>query len=311
MNILSILSVSAVLLSVMPGNTGEVMNHQGTVSQELRNDNPLFSFGIIADVQYADCEPAGTRFYNLSTGKLREAFTVFRKEKVDFAVNLGDLIDRDFNSYAPVMKIIDSAGLKTFSIMGNHDYSVDPNLKSSIPLTTESAEGYYAIIYRNFRLVFLNGNEISTYASSDPGKITEAKKLIADLKEKGAVNAVEWNGGIGPEQTKWLIQQLDEANSQNEHVMILCHFPVAPENIHNLFNYNKILELLARYRNIVAWMNGHNHAGNYALVNGMHCVTFRGMVETIDSNSFAIVKVYNDRLVISGYGRENPRELGF
>ena len=233
------------------------------------------------------------------------------KEKVDFTVNLGDLIDRDFSSFEPVMKIINDSELKTFIIAGNHDYSVSKELKNSIPMLTESEKGYYSVIYRNFRLIFLNGNEVSTYASADPEKVKEAEALISGMKEAGSVNAVEWNGGIGKEQINWLTQQLDEAAGQNEKVILLCHFPVAPENIHNLFNCNTILELLSRYRNVVAWFNGHNHAGNYARVNGIHCLTFRGMVETADSNSFAIVRVFADRLLIEGYGREISGELTF
>ncbi|MFC2947641.1 hypothetical protein [Virgibacillus sediminis] len=61
--------------------------------------------------------------------------------------------------------------------------------------------------------------------------------------------------------------------------------------------------------NVVAYVNGHNHAGNYALKNDVHYVTLQGMVKTEDSNSYSIVQVYKDRLEIDGYGREEDRVL--
>jgi hypothetical protein len=34
-----------------------------------QSQKPLFSFGVIADVQYCDCESEGTKFYRLSPGR--------------------------------------------------------------------------------------------------------------------------------------------------------------------------------------------------------------------------------------------------
>ena len=101
---------------------------------------PLFTFGIIADVQYCDCEPEGTRYYRLSTGKLREAMNTFRSDSVKFVVNLGDLIDRDYKSYKPVLDIMDSSGLKVYHLTGNHDYSVDNRYKKRLPVPQSSRE---------------------------------------------------------------------------------------------------------------------------------------------------------------------------
>lgn len=55
---------------------------------------PTLSFGLVADPQYADVDPAGTRFYRQSIGKLTEAVAHFNGCDLAFGVNLGDLIDR-------------------------------------------------------------------------------------------------------------------------------------------------------------------------------------------------------------------------
>jgi hypothetical protein len=272
---------------------------------------PLFSFGIIADVQYSDNEPAGTRFYSSSTGKLRSALKSLKKDSIDFAISLGDLIDKDFSSFKPVLDIIDSSGVNLYHVTGNHDYSVDNNLKKHLPVLDNTKDGYYSFVFKKFRFIFLNGNEISTYASEDKKDIILAEKLVSTMKKEGAVNAVDWNGGIGNKQLVWLTKQLDEATKKDEKVFLMCHFPLFPENVHNLLNSKEIISILKNYQNIIAWFSGHNHHGNYGNLNGIHFVTFKGMVETADENSFAKVEVYDNQIWIKGRGREKSQILSY
>jgi len=284
-----------------------------TISLKMysQSQKPLFSFGIIADVQYADYDPAGTRFYRFSTGKLRDALSDLKSDSVSFIINLGDLIDRDIESYKPVMDILDSSRLKIYHVAGNHDYSVDSKYKKKLPVLTPSKNGYYSMVLKNFRFIFLNGNELSTYSSNNKSAIKKASDNLAAMKKKGDINAVEWNGGLSPEQIAWLKIQLDLADNANEKVFIVCHFPLVPENVHNLLNYKEVLPLLGKYHNIIAWLNGHNHAGNYGNYNMIHFVTFKGMVETDSMNSFARVDVYKNKIWITGTGREKSQILAY
>ena len=284
-----------------------------TISLKMysQSQKPLFSFGIIADVQYADYDPAGTRFYRFSTGKLRDALSDLKSDSVSFIINLGDLIDRDIESYKPVMDILDSSRLKIYHVAGNHDYSVDSKYKKKLPVLTPSKNGYYSMVLKNFRFIFLNGNELSTYSSNNKSAIKKASDNLAAMKKKGDINAVEWNGGLSPEQIAWLKIQLDLADNASEKVFIVCHFPLIPENVHNLLNYKEVLPLLGKYHNIIAWLNGHNHAGNYGNYNMIHFVTFKGMVETDSMNSFARVDVYKNKIWITGTGREKSQILAY
>jgi manganese-dependent ADP-ribose/CDP-alcohol diphosphatase len=295
---------------IMFFNMSEKKDSSGFQSYN-QTQKPLFTFGIIADVQYADHDPVGTRFYRASLGKLREAVNSFKEDSADFIINMGDLIDNDFVSYKPVLEIIDSSGLKTYHVTGNHDYSVDLRLKKRLPVLTLSKEGYFTFIHKNFRFIFLNGTEISTYASNNKTSIKHAEEYIASMKNKGEINAINWNGGISSKQLEWLTNQLNEATTNNEKVFIICHFPVFPENIHNLLNYNEVLTILEKYQNIIAWFNGHNHAGNYGNFNSIHFVTFRGMVDTEGSNSFALIEVYRNKIWIRGSEREKSQILAY
>lgn len=270
---------------------------------------PLFTFGVITDVQYCDCEPAGTRYYRSSLSKLREAIGSFVADNLAFIVDLGDLIEKDFESYKPVMNILDSSGLKVWHVTGNHDYSVDQKYKKRIPQLEGHKEGYYSFSHSEIRFIALNGNDISTYGPGNKKVVEEAQKLILKIRSEGEPNAIDWNGGLGEKQMIWFKNQLDEASVKNEKVIILCHFPVWPENQHNLLNYREVLTLLEKYNNIVAWFSGHNHAGNYGNFNLIHFVTLRGMVETEANTSFAGIEVYRNKIWIKGSGREKSQIL--
>ena len=304
---LLIASFLTVLLSLnmhIPGKTdGQMPADQGR--------KPLFSFGIVTDVQYCDCDPEGTRYYRLSTGKLREAMNTFRADSVKFFVNLGDLIDRDYKSYKPVLDIIDSSGLKVYHLTGNHDYSVNDRYKKRIPVPLLSKEGYYSFVVDHFKFIALNGNELSTYASANKTQIKQAEDYISFLKDSGSMNAYDWNGGISTRQLGWLKDQLDDAVAKNEKVFILSHFPIFPECVHNLLNYKDVLALLSNYNNIIASFSGHNHSGSYGNFNMIHFVTIKGMVETEDVDSYARVDVYGNKIWITGSGMEKSQILAY
>jgi hypothetical protein len=302
-----IASFIAVLISLyMPES-----DKAGGYNRGNQGQTPLFSFGLIADVQYCNCEPEGNRYYKMSLSKLRSAMISLKEDSAEFVINLGDLIDRDFVSYKPVLDIIDSSGLKTFHSTGNHDYSVGDKFKKRLPLPMPSKDGYYSFLHKSFRFIVLNGNELSTYSLADKELIKQAEDYIKNLQNSGGINAIDWNGGMGPKQIGWFKAQLDDATAKNEKVFIFCHFPVYPDDTHNLLNYNDILPILKNYKNIIAWFSGHNHAGNYGNFNTIHFVTLKGMVETEKLNSFALVEVYRNKIWITGSGREKSQILAY
>lgn len=51
-----------------------------------------------------------------------------------------------------------------------------------------------------------------------------------EIRGKGLNNAYTWNGGIGNKQLKWLTKVLRRADTFNKKVVILCHWPLLPEN---------------------------------------------------------------------------------
>lgn len=271
---------------------------------------PLFTFGVVADIQYCNCETYNTRFYRNSLTKAEEAINEIRKYSPSFIINLGDIIDRDYKSLQPVLQILESGNIKTYHTLGNHDFSISDSEKKAMIKLTGSSRGYYSFRHEGFRFIILNGNEVATYSQSASGR-KEAERMLAELKTQKAPNSFEWNGGISEKQMEWLRQELDVSATSGEKVFLICHFPIWPETTHNLLNYQKVLAIISGYSHIVAWLNGHNHDGSYGNYNMIHCVTFRGMVETEMSNSFALIEVYSNKIWIKGFGREKNQILAY
>ena len=68
-------------------------------------------------------------------------------------------------------------------------------------------------------------------------------------------------------------------------------------------------DLIDAHDCVAAYLNGHNHAGNYAIRNGVHYLTLHGMVETPDTTASAVINVQEDSLIVHGTGREPTRTL--
>lgn len=272
-----------------------------------------FTFGVVADVQYCDCDTNGSRYYRASLGKLAEAVEIFNRENPDFVVQLGDLIDRNQASYLDVLPVLQRIEMPMCHVSGNHDFSLNDEVQGKERdrvlelLALERA--YYDFRHEGWRFVVLDGNDVSLYAAADREVLRQAKGILDSLLENGAENAQPWNGGLGVEQLSWLDRTLAEADEAGERVILFCHFPVYPENVHNLWNDDEVLAILDAHPSVAAYINGHNHAGNYAVRKGVHYLTLHGMVETPNTTAFALIGVTPRNLQVNGWGREPDRNL--
>ena len=273
---------------------------------------PLFRFGVIADPQYADLAPNLTlnRYPANSLDKLRAAIEEFNRHDLAFVVTLGDIIDREWKSFDAVLPVYQALRHRKHFLLGNHDFAVAPQHLGTVPARVGMPSPYYDFSLSGYRFIALDGNEISVFAppEGDPRR-QEAKDLMKALEIAGALNGQRWNGAIGDTQYDWLAAKLKEAKAAGEKVVVMNHYPVFPENGHNALNSDRLLALLAEHDHVVAYLNGHNHAGNFGVSDGTYFVNFKGMVDTEDTSAYAIVSVCEDRLEISGFGRETSRTL--
>lgn len=268
-------------------------------------------FGLAADCQYKDAAARGRRHYRESVGKLRACVDDLNSQALDFVVHLGDFIDGGFESFDDVLPIYDSLKAPHYHVLGNHDFAVAPSKKDAVPAKLGMPGRYYDFGAKGWRFLVLDGNDVSLIGrNSGSQEHAQAKAMHAELGQRKAANAVTWNGAIGAEQMAWIKGKLAAATAKHERVVCFCHYPIFPKNVHNLWNDDEILALLASHDCVAAYMNGHNHAGNYGAKDGVHYLTMPGMVDTPDANAYATAMDGPGRLLIAGKGRAKSREMG-
>jgi hypothetical protein len=270
-----------------------------------------FRFGVIADVQYADVAANGSRHYRASLPRLRQCVEHFQNQPLAFVINLGDLIDRDFTSFDPVLDVLEELSCAVYHVLGNHDYAVPAGKKDQVPARLGLERGYYSqSLPDGWRLVVLDGNRVSTFANPEQSaSYRQAQQLLDELEQQDAPNAHPWNGGVDQQQSDWLDQLLTEADRAGENVLVCCHYPLYPAGPHNLLNDAKLRKIFAAHPSVRAYLNGHNHKGAYGQHAGLHFVTHHAMVETSDTTAYAVGEVRRDTLRLRGFGREPDRTL--
>jgi manganese-dependent ADP-ribose/CDP-alcohol diphosphatase len=267
---------------------------------------PPLRFGVIADCQYADKADRGVRLYRQSIGKLQEAVATLNEENLRFALHLGDFVDEFPESFDAVIPIWEQLRMSKHHVLGNHDFQMP---REDVLATMKMPASYYHFRRNGWRFIVVDTNDISTYGNPEgSANYILAEQMRAELTAAGKPNGHTWNGGVSAEQLAWIEQTLKKARSLGEKVVLNSHHPVFPLDQHNAYNDAELVDLVTSYDNVVAWLNGHNHAGNYGFAGGTHFLTFKGMLDTT-VNSFATVQAYGDRLVIDGFGREPDRVL--
>jgi UDP-2,3-diacylglucosamine pyrophosphatase LpxH len=267
------------------------------------------TFGVVADVQYYAGKPLGTRYYAASLDKLKDAITEFNKEKVQFVLNLGDTIDTNIWSFDAVMPLFKMIKSPVYHVVGNHDFSVKEGEEEKVLPALGLKESHYAFSRGDWRFVVLDGFELRFPFPEDETLAKESETLYTRLRVESKENAQRWNGGIGSEQLSFLEHHLSQADKAGKNAVVVCHFPVLPESGGNLWNDFEVVARLEKHASVKAYFCGHNHEGDYVFQNGIHYLTFQGMVETPDQNAFAIVTLRKDMIKVRGFGREPSRTL--
>jgi manganese-dependent ADP-ribose/CDP-alcohol diphosphatase len=274
------------------------------------DEKPVLSFGLLTDVQYADADPEGERHFRESIPKLKAAVEWLAKKKLPFTLHLGDLIDRDFKSFATVMPLFNGLGHQVRHLLGNHDYSVADGEKGRLLEVAVMPCEHYQFRNSGVRFVMLDTNDLSTYKhpAGSPRDL-EAEARLKMLADAGVNNAKPWNGGISEAQLKWLDAELTAADTEKERVVICGHHPLLPATGHQVWNSEEVLAVIDRHSSVVAYLNGHHHAGAEEIRNGIPYITFKSILHEPEVNAFSAIHLYADRMEIEGNGREKSRVI--
>ena len=262
----------------------------------------VIRFGVIADCQYADVPAKGSRYYRESLGKLEACVAALNREPLAFVVNLGDLVDRHAASFDDVLPVLDRCRAPVHHVLGNHDI-VSGDRQWTVERLGMPGP-YYDFRVGSCRFLILDGNEVSVYGTAPrtPARRTAEERLAA-LEADGAARARTWNGAVGDAQLQWLRARLRDARAAGEPVVVFCHFPVYPDNVHNLWNCDAVRAAVTESGCVTAFLSGHNHAGLYAESQGVPFLTLPGMVETPDTTAYGSARLGGAGFTLEGVGR--------
>ncbi|XP_047314454.1 manganese-dependent ADP-ribose/CDP-alcohol diphosphatase [Impatiens glandulifera] len=310
-----------------------------------RKEQPLFSFGVISDVQYADIPDGRSflgvpRFYRHSILVLRRAVEDWNsrnKPKLKFVINLGDIVDgycpKD-QSFTAVKKIADefaSFDGPVYHMIGNHclyNLTRDKLLPVLKIQTPENLAYYEFSPVPEFRFVVLDGFDVSAIAWPQDHPNTKAavdflveKNPNLDKNSPIGLNGLErrylmFNGAVGKEQLEWLDGILMESTKLNQKVVLCCHLPLdpnasSPEAL--LWNYDEVMNLVHRYKCVKACFAGHDHKGGHSIdCNGIHHRVLEAALECPPgTDAYGRVDVFDDRILLYGTDRMKSTEMIF
>ncbi len=259
-------------------------------------------FGLVTDSHYADADPVGTRFYRESLAKLGEAVAALRDAGASFLGVLGDIKDmapnepeaRTLSHLARIEAEIQRFGGPTYHVLGNHDMDniSKPQMLSGISNTGIAPDrSYYAFSHQGLRLIVLDACYSESGRDYDHGQF--------DWRET-------W---IPAAEVAWLEQELSAAH---EPVIVLAHQRLDAEGDLHVKNSPEVRAVLERSKKVLAVFTGHDHAGAWAQVNGIHYYTQRAVVEGsgLDHNAYTMVEVDAARhIAVTGYRTAVSRDM--
>lgn len=303
---------------------------------------PLLSFGVISDVQYADIPDGSSflgvpRYYRHSVSVLQRAVKKWNQEKPKFVLNFGDIVDgfcpKD-QSMIAVKKIVDEFDKfngPVFHMIGNHCLYNLPR-KDLLPLLR--IPGHHGHAYFDFspipeyRFVILDAYDISAigWPEDHPNtlkalKVLEEKNPNSDKNSPNGLVGLErrflkFNGGVGKEQLEWLDNVLQEATKLNQNVIVCCHLPLDPgasSFAALLWNYDEVMDMIHRYSCVKVCMGGHDHKGGQSVdSHGVHHRVLEAALECPPgTDSFGHIYAFDDRLLLYGTDRMKSTEMVF
>ncbi|KAK9278295.1 hypothetical protein L1049_027860 [Liquidambar formosana] len=304
---------------------------------------PLFSFGAISDVQYADIPDGRSflgvpRYYRHSILVLQRAVRKWNDhQKLKFAINLGDLVDgfcpKDQSLHA-VKKVVgefENFNGLIYHMIGNHCLYNLPRTELLPLLKIPSYDGrafYDFSPSPEYRFVVLDGYDISAIGwPQDHPNTLDALKFLREKNPNSDKNSpvglmdlerrfLMFNGAVGKEQMEWLDGILQDATKLNQKVVVCCHLPLDPGASSKealLWNYDEVMDVIHRYNCVKVCLAGHDHKGGHSIDSyGVHHRVFEAALECPpDTDAFGYIDVYDDRLSLVGTDRMKSTDMIF
>lgn len=299
------------------------------------NPKPLFSFGVISDVQYADIDDGQSfhgvkRYYRHALHALRQAIQTWNgmneeeENAISFVINLGDIIDgfakhNTLDQLDCVLQVFREFQGPVYHLLGNHClYNLSrAQLHPKLGLAADVPAYYDFAPHERFRFVMVDPYDISImgWPEGHPRRAA-AERILKQHNPNADMNSpvglrgyrrryVAFNGALGDEQMEWLEKVLEDATAKEQRVVICTHVPLCPHDqtaYAVIWNYEEVMALMKKFNCVKVVLAGHDHAGGYRN-HHVHHYIFPGVVECEPgTNAFSRMDVYDDKIVMKGFG---------
>ncbi|WP_165247468.1 metallophosphoesterase family protein [Paludisphaera soli] len=251
-----------------------VLGAATTTATARVDEKPGVRFGLITDLHYADKPPAGTRHYRETPAKLAEAAERFKRDKAEFLVELGDLIDAA-DSVEVELAYLDRIDRELAAIaerrryvLGNH--CVDTLTKAEFLGKVGQERSFDSFDAGGWHFVLLDAC------------------FRGDGEPYGRKN-FEWtDANIPAHEIRWL---RDDLAATSKPTIVFAHQRLDVEGPHTVKNAAEVRAVLESSGRVRAVFQGHSHKNDYREIAGVHYVTLVAMVEGsgAESSGYALV----------------------
>lgn len=309
----------------------------------MQGKQPLFSFGVISDVQYADIPDGRSfigvpRYYRHSLLVLQNAVQRWNNhQKLKFVMNFGDIVDgfcpkdQSLEAVKKVVNEFEKFNGPAYHMIGNHCLYNLPRhmLLPLLKISSVDGRAYYDFSPTpEYRFVVLDGYDISAigWPHNHPNTL-EALKFLGEKNPNTEKNSptglvglerrfLMFNGAVGKEQIKWLDAVLQDATKLNQKVVVCCHVPLDPGSASPealLWNCNEVMDVIHRYNCVKVCLAGHDHQGGHSIdTHGIHHRVLEAALECPPgTDAFGHIDAYDDRLSLVGTGRMQSTDMCF
>jgi len=217
-----------------PVNSGSSSARVGAENGELKEDCVLFSFGAIADIQYADDDDAWDfkktrqRRYRHALDSVAAAARVWREEQVKFVLQLGDVIDgrcaklgqsntdlqavlNAFNCTEPVSSSLSLSPSPppppppVFHTIGNHEL-YNFSREELEQLLQIPQRGYYSVTpVEGWRIVVLDPYDVSILGHDEhKANFQTGLQLLQQHNPNDVFGQVDYTAGLEELDKRWV-----------------------------------------------------------------------------------------------------------
>jgi predicted phosphodiesterase len=247
-------------------------------------------FSMITDLHYADKAPAGSRHYRETIAKLEQVTAQFEKEKPDFLVCLGDLIDAaadvktELGYLTRITKEMSNIKLTKHYVLGNH--CVDTLTKKEFLGGVGQEKSYYSFDKGNVHFVVLDA------CFRSDGVPYQRKNFV-------------WTDpNVPAAELQWLKQDLANADKPT---VVFAHQRLDNAGSHGIKNAGEVRQVLEESGQVLAVFQGHSHQNEHKVIGEIHYCTLVAMVEGSfeASNGCSTASVFADGTIrLTGFRKQ-------